>query len=280
MRSHILKVFILFLSIGLFSTQLEARRFGGGLSVGKSWSRSSQRSSSNANYFNRNQNTAAANKRFSNRSGMFKGAMMGLLAGGLIGSLLMGGGFHGLQFFDILMMLFVGFMIFKFIQKRKMATQGGYANASPGSFRQQFQGHNNFGSSGNSSSGKYSYMPQSFNEARFIDGAKNHFLKLQVAWDKNDRHAIYDYCETTVANQILETRADYLGEQQTQILELNARLIDIIKEDNNMIAGIEFSGMSQANGGQPEPFKELWSIERLISNTAQAWKVVGIEQKN
>ena len=51
------------------------------------------------------------------------GPLAGIAAGGLLASMFMGGGFEGMQFFDILIMAVIAFVIFRFIAARRRKQQ-------------------------------------------------------------------------------------------------------------------------------------------------------------
>ena len=114
MRTKIIFLMTLFLSLVLITTTADARRFGGGSrSYSRSWSKANRTYKvapssgyKKSNFFN--------SKNSSRRSAM-KGAFMGLLAGTMIGSLLGGHGFAGFQFLDMLLLFGFCFLVFRAI---------------------------------------------------------------------------------------------------------------------------------------------------------------------
>ncbi len=125
----IVMAFVLSISLGGFSADVEAKRFGGGKSFGKSFSvpKSSTSPASAATTGNKRGGLLGG--------GMMGGLMGGLLAGGLFAAL-MGGAFDGLALGDILLFALVGFLIYKLFiapkRQQAMANETGY--------RRQMQG--------------------------------------------------------------------------------------------------------------------------------------------
>ena len=82
----------------------EAKKFGGGKSFGKSFKTAPAPKQQNTNSIRQDQtgkNTAAN----SSKKGLMGGLLGGLLAGGLLAAFF-GGAFEGIQFMDILIMIF------------------------------------------------------------------------------------------------------------------------------------------------------------------------------
>ncbi len=113
------------LSLGGMS-DADAKRFGGGSSFGgrSSYSAPYQRSATPPSRpANQNQQQAstpnqATKPSSANRSGLM-GMLGGLALGGLIGSLLAGGGFHGVNFMDILIFGGIAFLLYKLFAAKK-----------------------------------------------------------------------------------------------------------------------------------------------------------------
>lgn len=271
-------MFAIFLSMAVFVNGVEARRFGGGRSFGKSWSSPSRNSSS---YFSKNSANKASSFSKGRRGSMLKGALMGLLAGGLIGSLLSGVAFHGLQGMDMLILAGIAFLVFRWFQNRKQQTQAyGQHNQSFQQPHQPEQGYQYTNTQQATFQGQNSsQQPSWFNEQKFVEGAKSHFIKLQKAWDNNDLVTIQSYCVPELYNSIAAERADYSGTQQTSVLNLNARLLDIVEEGNMVVAGIEFEATVQSNNEPSERIREVWSIQHEKAHGQGDWLIVGIEQR-
>ena len=124
----------------------EARRFGGGKSMGRSFrtapAPSRQQANPQRNRAERQQATNQQTQRNSNRRGMFGGFLGGLLAGGLIASLLGGGVFAGIQMMDILILGLLAFVLFKVFRSMNRARSMAGNHSANRPFEQQ-SGQNN-----------------------------------------------------------------------------------------------------------------------------------------
>ena len=67
------------------------------------------------------------------------GPLAGIAAGGLLASMFMGGGFQGMQIFDILIMAVIAFVIFRFIAARRRKQQEHLAPAGAPMQREVFE---------------------------------------------------------------------------------------------------------------------------------------------
>ena len=117
MKSKLVMLAALFLSLAIISMNADARRFGGlTRSYSKpSWSRSAH-TNTRATYIPKQRaHSSHASPSAPRKGGFLKGAFMGLLAGGLIGSLLSGHGFSGLHVMDLFLAFGFGLLIFKLI---------------------------------------------------------------------------------------------------------------------------------------------------------------------
>lgn len=271
-------MFAVFISMALLTTAAEARRFGGGRSFGKSWSSPSRNTNSFSNFSSAKSSLASAGKR-----SMLKGALMGLVAGGLIGSMLSGGmgGFNGLQGLDFLLLAGAAFFLFRWYQRKKMSAAPGAPNAS---FFQGEPTHNANTVSGfmggrEANTASNSQYPEWFDEKVFVEGAKNHFMTLQAAWDNNDMSLIQTYCVSELYQNLSSERALLSGNQHTQVLSLTAHLLDVVQEGAFVIAGIEFCADIKSNNEPVERVREIWSIQHASHHGKGDWLIVGIDQK-
>lgn len=278
MKSKLLFIFTIFLSMAMFVNTADARRFGGGRSFGKSWSAPSHRTSSS--FFSKSTSRKPSNILSQpKRSGMLKGVLMGLLAGGLLGSLLGGSAFQGLQGLDIIIFVLIAFGLFRLYQRKKMS-ENAYAGSENIYHRENFQHQQAQPSSFHTTSTiNEDQSPSWFNEAKFVKGAKSHFLTLQKAWDENDLPTIQSYCVPELYESIAKERMDYAGKQHTQVTNLNARLLDIVEEGEHVVAGIEFEAIISTNNQQKEKVREVWSIQHEKAHGHGDWLIVGIEQR-
>lgn len=264
MRYIISSLLIALLSFGLIINEASAKRFGGGRSFGVQRSHSSLFSS------NKTQNTAAlgqnANK---NRWG---GMLGGLLVGGLLASLFMGNGLSS-GLFSWLLLGVAAYFIINMIRKKSMpamqsaSTQSPWANAT-NQFKQQYA------YSASQGSGQTS---DATNEA-FLRNAKICFIRLQAAYDKKDLNDLQTFTLPEVYAEIkmqLDERAD--EPNITEVINLNAELLDMNKQSDSTLATVRFTGSIKENNDPVSPLDELWHFRQFTNNSQ--WVVAGIQQE-
>jgi len=210
--------------------------------------------------------------------------LAGIAAGGLLASMFMGGGFQGMQFFDILIMAVIAFVIFRFIAARRRKQQPHMAPAGAPyqreTIEQPAQNTNSmFGGSPAASARPVINAPAWFNEERFIEAARNHFQSLQQHWDANEMDKIAEFVTPQMLQFLKKERAD-LGDgfQSTYIDNLSVQLEGVDDRADKTIATLTFSGVSKTSRfDQGEVFSESWNMERAPGEN-QPWLVAGIRQ--
>jgi predicted lipid-binding transport protein (Tim44 family) len=255
------------ITCGLFLQTAEAKRFGGGKSFGYN------RSFSNSQHANRTptpapQSTPARNK--------WLAPLAGLAAGGLLASLFMG---HGMGS-GILSWILIGaaaFFIWRLIsrfksQARPMPMQQALQSEPVAHFTPTETLHNT------------SYTPtpatSGFDESAFLRTAKTTFIRLQAAYDHNNLSDIRQFTAPEVFAEIqmqLQERHD--APNQTDVIEINARLLDLDIESDKLTASVNFSGLiREESNAQPIEIKEIWHFTKLKS--AENWLLAGIQQQS
>ncbi len=260
--------------------------------------------------------TAAAQK--PSGASRWLGPLAGLAAGGLLASMFMGDGFEGIQFFDILLMAAIGFGIF-FLIRRLMASrqQPGYqaAGAGLGSIgspqayaepkiqplkpgkEQPLGGSNIFGQPIDDIGNVRVAQPQQasqlddvmdmrtydapawFDEQRFLQIAREHFMALQQHWDSGEMDKLAEFFTPQMMEFLHKERAA-LGDgfQSTYIENLEVYLDGIEQQDGSTIATLTFEGVAKTSRfDQGEAFSESWRMERRDGDN-QPWMVAGIRQ--
>ena len=117
------------LCIGLtMSLDANAKRFGGGKSFGSAPSHQTRQAAPATPAAGPAAAGAAAAAKPAGAA-RWLGPLAGIAAGGLLASMFMGGGFQGMQIFDILIMAVIAFVIFRFIAARRRKQQEQMADA-------------------------------------------------------------------------------------------------------------------------------------------------------
>ena len=204
------------------------------------------------------------------------GTLAGIAAGGLLAAMFMGDGFEGIQFLDILLLGLIAFVIFKLFAARRQA-QGQPAMAG-GMQRQMPQQAPIFGGASTSAAATIN-APAWFDEQRFIEAGRTHFLALQQHWDAAEMDKIAEFVTPQMLSFLKEERAS-MGEgyQSTYIDDLSVQLDGIDELADKTVATLTFRGVAKTSRfDQGEPFSESWRMER-VNGDNQPWLVAGIRQ--
>jgi predicted lipid-binding transport protein (Tim44 family) len=122
-------------------------------------------------------------------------------------------------------------------------------------------------------------VPAAFDVPGFLRGAKLNYMKLQIA---NDRGDLDELREFTSDELFEELKKDVLARgnarQQTDVLALNADLLEVVTEGDRHWASVRFSGtLRESPSDAPTGFEEVWNLAKPV-NGSQGWQLAGIQQ--
>ncbi len=266
--------------------QAEAKRFGGGFSLGKGYSMPKKAAPAPTKQVAPSQtgSKTAPTSTAGSKAGM-GGLMGGLLAGGILGALFFGGAFEGIQLMDMLLIGLVVFMLFKLFGTQRRAayagtTQGGYAPNEVPMARNSDQG---FGGASSSIHLSATFTkidtPEWFDEAAFLAGAKEHFKNLQSAWDRQDWDEIASYTSEELLQSLKTNRMVLPDNQVTEVLSVDVELANFQTLLGEHIVSLYFEGEIRENGSDASTaFSEAWHLSRDADISTGNWTLVGIEQ--
>jgi predicted lipid-binding transport protein (Tim44 family) len=124
-------------------------------------------------------------------------------------------------------------------------------------------------------------VPAGFDSEGFVRVAKLNFVRLQAANDAGNLNDIREFVSPELFAEI-KMQMDERGNapQQTDVVTLNAELLEVASEGERHIASVHFSGMiRETPGAAAAPFDEIWNLSKPIAGT-QGWIVAGIQQLN
>ena len=122
-------------------------------------------------------------------------------------------------------------------------------------------------------------LPADFPVESFLRGAKATFIRLQAANDRKDLDDIREYTTPEVFAEIslqMQERGD--AAQKTDVLSLEALVLEVVEEGELTIVSVRFTGEMAENGGAPEAFDEIWNVQRDSRNPKSGWLLAGIQQ--
>jgi predicted lipid-binding transport protein (Tim44 family) len=136
---------------------------------------------------------------------------------------------------------------------------------------------------GSALSGSQSWgVPAGFDTQGFLQSAKTNFVSLQAAWDRSDipalRAMMTDAMLAEIRTQLAEREAHPGSSPNvTEVVMIEARLLGIEELGTEYMASVEFSGMirEDASAG-PSPFREVWNMTRPRDGST-GWLVAGVQ---
>ncbi|PSW21012.1 preprotein translocase subunit Tim44 [Photobacterium sanctipauli] len=286
-------VFTLILTVAFVAPQVEAKKFGGGKSFGKSFKTApvKKQQPQQTNTLNQQQKPGANQAAQSSKKGLMGGLLGGLLAGGLLAAFF-GGAFEGIQFMDILIFGLIAFVIFKLFKTMRgakstpMGHREAYAGNSPQQKQAQFRQQANGMNAGAAQQEEYVStdsevpfnLPPSFNMNAFLNGSREHYRKIQGAWNHNELETIREYVSPALFNDLAAERAKLDGEQHTEVMYVDAELVRADYDANIAQLSIKFSGRyKDRNEGVEEDITDVWHLERDLRAQNAPWLIVGIQ---
>lgn len=290
----------------------EAKRFGGGGNFGgrSSYSSPYQRSVQPSRSPGQQQQQADRQSPSSapglpKRSGLM-GMLGGLALGGLLGSMFMGGGFHGINFMDILVFGGIAFLLFKFLAARNAGAQrSSYGQpAGSGSYQEPMQGYNapqsnpagfdtdvlfnkdkKDGGFSNPSNGQDAdfgadvMLPKGFDKKSFLSGAIIAYKTMQKAWDERDLAEIRGLTTDKVFAEIQYQLNSTIQENRTDVLKVDAELLEVREIGNEIEAVVLFDSIlredREAQAGQ---VREVWHFVKSNNPNLTKWLLDGVQQ--
>jgi predicted lipid-binding transport protein (Tim44 family) len=297
------------------SLDAEARRMGGGRSIGRQQSTTMQRQttppaqptqspqqSAQAAQAQRAQ-PAPAPAAAPNRS-RWLGPIAGLAAGLGIAALLshfgMGEAFAGamanMLVIAAIAMLAI-WLIRRFLGRRRDTATPAYAGSAPGlnAGRDHYAQEPSF-TPASSAAGSYldpqgkgalaapvmqtpPVVPAGFDSDAFVRNAKVSFVRLQAAWDVGN---IADIREFTTPEMFAEVKVDLdargAESNLTDVVQLNAELLGVEDHGSEYVASVRFSGLMRESSGAPAaPFVEIWNLSKS-ARAGEGWLLAGIQQ--
>jgi predicted lipid-binding transport protein (Tim44 family) len=274
------------LVIGLVPFDADAKRFGGGSSLGKqraaptSPTTTKEAAPAPAKPAAGSATTPPAQPGFMSR---FGGLIAGLGIGALLGSLFGGSGLAG-----FLVMLLVAALAFvavrAFLSRRApvAAQPVQFAGAGAGdapSARAPLNIGGGLAPAAAAAQASPVAIP-GFEAEPFLRVAKTSFIRLQAANDAGDLDDIRDFTTPEMFAEIaMQVRDRGEVAQKTEVVTLNASLVEAVVEGDYAIASVRFTGLvREAADANPEPFDEIWHVRQDQRERKATWLIAGIQQ--
>lgn len=290
MKRLFIALFATLVGLGLFVQDAEAKRLGGSRSFGMSRDSSvMKREALPAKPATPTQNAAAAPGAkptpapAAQPSGMRRwlGPLAGLAAGiglaALFSHLGLGEGMANFVMLALLAMaaIFVIRLLFRRSAPQAAPQYAGAGNAEP----VRFEPITVAGGTAATPAAEAAHIPADFDVEGFLRQAKLNFIRLQAANDAGNMEDIKTFATPEVYAEVeMQYRERGGAKQQTDVVQLDAGLLDVASEDKRHVASVRFHGLiREAADAAPETFDEVWHLVKPTDGS-EGWRVAGIQQ--
>ena len=279
MKKVLLAICTVVMALGLSVGSAEAARLGGGKSVGMQRQSVAPKPATPPQQATPAAPAAGAPAPAAAPKRNWMGPIAGLAAGLGIAALLshfgLGEGMANLLMIALLAMAAVAAV--KWLLRRKAPANEPLQYAGAASPRQQPAATGpQFGSAAPSGLAR---IPDGFDSEAFLRIAKLNFVRLQASNDAKSLDDIREFVSPELYAEIkmqMDERGD--SPQQTDIVTLNAELLEVLTEGNRHIASVHFSGtLREVVGATATPFDEIWNLSKPVSGD-KGWVIAGIQQ--
>jgi len=122
-------------------------------------------------------------------------------------------------------------------------------------------------------------IPAGFDAEGFVRQAKLSYIRMQTANDAGNFAELREFT-TPEMFEALKADIDARGgaKQFTDVVTLNADLLEVVTEGDKHWASVRFSGLVREVPGQaPAGFEEVWNLAKPVDGST-GWLLAGIQQ--
>lgn len=122
-------------------------------------------------------------------------------------------------------------------------------------------------------------VPADFDSEGFLRVAKLNFVRLQAANDQGNLDDMREFLAPEMFAEVkLQLAERGAAPQQTDVVQLDAALLEVVTEANRHIASVRFHGLLREEKDRaPAPFDEVWHLTKPLDGS-RGWAVAGIQQ--
>jgi predicted lipid-binding transport protein (Tim44 family) len=121
-------------------------------------------------------------------------------------------------------------------------------------------------------------LPEGFDAEGFAKEAKRQYIEIQRSYDKADRKALSKVMTAEMSAEIGREIDERGAHQPTEIVTLDADVLDVTTEADNHWASVRFTGLLREDGEPlPKAVDEIWNLTKPV-NGSSGWLLAGISQ--
>ena len=280
MKRILISLFALFISFGFVMQEAEAKRMGGSKSFGMQ--RSAPAKQDAAPTPQRQQPAAAPTT--APRKNSWMGPIAGLAAGLGLAALFshLGMGEEMANFLMLALLAMAAFMLIRYFMRRNApaAPAMQYAGMPRNEMNSGAPAAFDAGPAATGGSATAAAFPPGFDADAFAREAKLNYIRLQAAFDAGNLDDLRAFTSPEVFAEVrmqLDERNDV--SQTTDVMSLNAEVLEAIDEDNRHIVSVRFTGLVREAAEQsPISLDEVWHLSKPASGQG-GWIIAGIQQQ-
>lgn len=284
---QILMALIAACGLALVVVDAEAKRLGGGKSLGMQRN-TTQQAAPKAPAQQQQQQTAgtpAPQQPAPAATGnKWLGPLAGLALGAGLMALFMNNGIGGALMGVLLLAAIAGLALMAFRALRGGAARSPlqYAGGAPGDGQQPLPSLPGSGAAAHSlaaTTATTGRWPADFNATEFLRHARLNFVRLQEANDARDSKALADFLTPDVLAGVQhQWQEEGPAQGKTEVVTLESEILDVSTEGLLYIVSVHFSGLiREDSSAEPQAFAEIWHLEKPLRGP-MGWLVSGIQQ--
>ena len=279
---QILMALIAVCGLGLVVVDVEAKRLGGGKSLGMQ--RNTQQQATPKAPAQQQAAGTPAPQQPAAAGNKWLGPLAGLALGAGLMALFMNNGISG-AFMGLLLLAAIAgiaIMAFRALRGRAANPPLQYAGSGQGNEQQPLSSVPGSAAAAHSvaaattTTGRW---PADFNATEFLRHARLNFVRLQEANDTRDSAALADFLTPDVLAEVQnQWQTEGAAQGKTEVVTLESEVLDVVTEGLLYIVSVHFSGLVREDAGaEPQAFAEIWHLEKPLRG-ATGWLVSGIQQ--
>lgn len=271
-------ILIALFSLSLAAVDADARRLGGGKSLGTQRN-TTQQAAPTAPAQQQTQQAAAtpAQQPPAAAGNKWLGPLAGLALGAGLMALFMNNGIGGALLGLLLLAAIAGVAVMAFRALRGRAAQAPLQYAGHGQPEPVALGSVS-GAATHSVAATAGRWPADFNAEEFLRHARLNFVHLQQAHDARDSTALADFLTPDLLVAVQEQwQAEGVASGKTDVVTLESEVLDVVTEGLLYVVSVRFSGLIREGATEAQPFAEIWHLEKPLRGST-GWLVSGIQQ--
>lgn len=119
-------------------------------------------------------------------------------------------------------------------------------------------------------------IPAGFDTASFLTHAKEHFARLQRAWDVHNLDEISEFTTSDMFIALTHELRTHAGHSSTEVVALDAELLGIESNADEHVASVKFDGTLRIDE-ETERVSEVWNLVKPARGQG-GWLLAGIQQ--